>query len=401
MRRCLVWPSDMIWPNNLPYIALFRTLHEKEHSASLQWLNMSRRKFFIIVCSCQAIYYWLPGYIMPVLSAFSWLCMCNTKNILLSQLTGFNGFAIIGVLILNWRTIRGLFGSPIVVPFWAHVNILVGFVCVFWILMPIAYYTNLAGFKYLPISVYNPSAQFFTADGNYFTDGPSSSRRVPISPIFTSYIVYASFVALGVHTILYHGRDIIQQFRTSLKNRENDIHCTLMSKYPEAPEWWYIIVFIIAFIIACIICHIDNYMPWYFLFLTTVFSFIFLLPIGIVQAKTNLYIDTSFITIIGGSYLVKVSPIGTVTLSVFCNRSLFQALDLLSNLKLGHYMKISPRAMFTIQLVITALSAIVKYAIGNYLVHNIPQLCSSNSTDWSCPAIAIDILPITYASQGG
>ena len=36
------------------------------------------------------------------------------------------------------------------------------------------------------------------------------------------------------------GKAIIKQFRSSLKDSEGDIHAKLMSKYKEAPEWWYV-----------------------------------------------------------------------------------------------------------------------------------------------------------------
>ncbi len=32
----------------------------------------------------------------------------------------------------------------------------------------------------------------------------------------------------------------MKQFRSSLKDDTNDIHAVLMSRYQEAPEWWYV-----------------------------------------------------------------------------------------------------------------------------------------------------------------
>ena len=34
------------------------------------------------------------------------------------------------------------------------------------------------------------------------------------------------------------GQAIVKQFRSSLKDNKNDIHAKMMSRYPEAPEWW-------------------------------------------------------------------------------------------------------------------------------------------------------------------
>jgi hypothetical protein len=32
----------------------------------------------------------------------------------------------------------------------------------------------------------------------------------------------------------------VKQFRSSLKDNSDDIHASLMSRYQEAPEWWYV-----------------------------------------------------------------------------------------------------------------------------------------------------------------
>lgn len=91
---------------------------------------------------------------------------------------------------------------------------------------------------------------------------------------------------------LCQGKDIIKQFRTSLKDNTGDIHAKLMSHYKEAPEWWYTILFVIAFALAAIVCHFGKLMPWYFLFVAVAIAFFFLLPTGIVAAVTNQSIGT-------------------------------------------------------------------------------------------------------------
>ncbi|CAF1629976.1 unnamed protein product, partial [Didymodactylos carnosus] len=157
MRRFLVWPSSLIWPGNLPFIAVFRTLSEPS-VANPQW-KMTRLKFFVIVCVFQFIYHWFPGFIMPILGAFSWMCMIKPNNLILSQLTGINGLGL-GALQLNWNLIR-VFGSPIIIPWWAQVNCLVGFIIITWIFIPIAYYSNLWSSKLFPI-VSSDTYAFYT-----------------------------------------------------------------------------------------------------------------------------------------------------------------------------------------------------------------------------------------------
>jgi hypothetical protein len=123
MRKFLVWPSAMIWPANLVNCALFRTLHnrhEKDKSTdsnSDTYWTMSRLRFFFLASLCQFLWFWLPGYIFPVLSLFSWICMMKPNNVIVSQLTGINGLGI-GSIELDWNAWVSFLGSPIIVPFW-------------------------------------------------------------------------------------------------------------------------------------------------------------------------------------------------------------------------------------------------------------------------------------------
>ncbi|CAF1295028.1 unnamed protein product [Didymodactylos carnosus] len=133
--RFLVWPSEMVWPVNLPYIALLRTLHKPEQSLSHRWLHLTRLIFFTFATIGQAIYYWLPGYIMPVWSAF-----------LLLYGLGFGSFQV------DWYSLTSRLSSPILGPRWAQIDILVGFIFFVWIFIPGSiYYGNLWNFKIFPI----------------------------------------------------------------------------------------------------------------------------------------------------------------------------------------------------------------------------------------------------------
>jgi len=120
MRKFLVWPAAMIWPANLVNCALFRTLHndtdDTNNNDNKRW-TMSRLRFFFFAFLLQFLWYWFPGYIFPVLSLFSWICMIKPNNVLLSQLTGINGLGI-GSIELDWNAWVSFLGSPIVVPFW-------------------------------------------------------------------------------------------------------------------------------------------------------------------------------------------------------------------------------------------------------------------------------------------
>ncbi|CAF1245356.1 unnamed protein product [Didymodactylos carnosus] len=401
LRRFLVWPSSMIWPQNLPVISLLRTIHEKEQSTSIRWLNLSRMKFFLLATIGQIIYYWFPAYIFPLLMTFSCICMINPDNIIIAQLTGYYGLGM-GTLVFDWNTITQVIGSPILVPYWALINLLIGFLFFTWFFIPIIYYSNLWNFKNLPIAGYPKLDQsggyaFFTADGNVFVPNlqyifdPTYAENLP--PVLydpttatASYLIFASLAALAVHTILYHGKEIFHHFRTSLEKRENDIHCTLMSKYKELPEWWYILLFVISFVLSALVCHYGEFMPWYYLFIAIPFTFVCLLPIGIVQATTTVDILPIFVARILGGVLFAdfFKAASLMTFMVYAYQMQTKALSLILNLKFAHFLKISPRTLFMTQLSITIISVIIRYLITNYLLTFNHQLCDDDS-DWPCP----------------
>jgi hypothetical protein len=50
---------------------------------------------------------------------------------------------------------------------------------------------------------------------------------------------FAALIAAIVHTALYHGKEVWYRWKAA-KNQEPDIHMKLISKYPDAPDWWYL-----------------------------------------------------------------------------------------------------------------------------------------------------------------
>jgi hypothetical protein len=120
MRKFLVWPAAMIWPRTLINAALFRILHsneEDDETVNTSRWKISRFDFFYIAFLLQFLWYWIPGYICPVLSYLSLFCMLYPHNIIVSQITGVSGLGF-GSFELNWNSWVAFFVSPIIVPFW-------------------------------------------------------------------------------------------------------------------------------------------------------------------------------------------------------------------------------------------------------------------------------------------
>lgn len=70
------------------------------------------------------------------------------------------------------------------------------------------------------------------------------------SPLFLSTtfalcygISFATVTSVIVHTYLYHGTEIVQRYKMA-RSQEDDVHMRLMKKYRDAPDWWYLAMFL-------------------------------------------------------------------------------------------------------------------------------------------------------------
>lgn len=138
--------------------------------------------------------------------------------------------------------------APLIPPFHAIANTLIGVVIFYMITASGLHYSGAWYSKYLPMS------DSSTYDN---TGAPYNVTRV-ITPAFTlnevaykeysplfmsttfalSYgLSFASISTLVVYTFLEHGSEIWQRFR-GMKVEEPDIHMKMMRKYTEVSNWW-------------------------------------------------------------------------------------------------------------------------------------------------------------------
>ncbi|KAF9315231.1 hypothetical protein BG003_003224, partial [Podila horticola] len=340
LRKFLVKPAHMIWPANLVTVALFRTLHERTFERTSQagdyivggsivslegsqW--MGRMRYFCYVTAASFVWYWFPNYIFPTLTAFSILCWIKPDNIVLAQLTGSNGLGI-GTLSFDWATSTSAL-SPLVTPWWAQVNIMIGFVVVAWVIAPAAYYANLWNSKMFPIL----TAELFKEDGTPYNKSMVMTDNVLDVAKYEAYgplrmdsffaitygIGFAGLTATLTHVALYHGKDIRDQWRAAISMKDHDIHSRMMLQYKEVPQWWYAVLFLVSLALSIFTVVRWNYLPWYYLIVSLAIAFIFALPVGIVQAVTNQQPGLNVITEYVIGYLMPGHPIANVTFKAY------------------------------------------------------------------------------------
>ncbi|KAG0204416.1 hypothetical protein BGX28_003632 [Mortierella sp. GBA30] len=393
LRRYLVYPAAMIWPSNLVTVALFNTLHRRENLAPGQW---TRQKFFAVFSIVSFCYYWIPAYIFPVLTSLTLLCYIKPSSVMLSQLTGSHGLGM-GVLSLDWNTITAFLGSPLITPWWAQVNIGVGFILFAWIMVPVAYYMNVWDAKLFPIL----SSKLFTTKGyNYDTLSILTPTKTLDEHMYSTYgplrittffalsygIGFAGLTAIITHTFLYHRKQIWAQWKES-RGASQDIHYKLMQAYKEVPEWWYIALFGTTVALAIITCEVWDYgLPWWCLLIAVGISAMFSLPIGLIQAVTNQQPGLNILTEFVVGYILPGRPIANVTFKTYGYISMSHAMSFLGDLKLGQYMKIPPRDMFLTQLIGTVVAGFVNLTTANWLLSTRPNICTQEGYPYTCPS---------------
>ena len=300
-RRFLVRPSGMIWPSTLMSAAMFSTLHKQENKPANGW-TISRWNFFYVVWTAAFLFYFLPGLLMPALSYFNVITWFAPNSVVIANLFGVTSGLGLFPLTFDWAQITYV-GSPLLVPFWAAVNVVGGLVIVMWIIAPILYYSNVLYTSFMPMlsaavfdntgKVYDVS-KILTPDFLFDREAYQNYSRVflPVAYMLSYGVQFAGLASLLTHTFCWHGRDIWQTWKKALaearedgkpayqrvnedpdeegsptpplsrttsagrmsasqsqSNLDNllsreDIHSRLMKRYKDAPLSWYLITFI-------------------------------------------------------------------------------------------------------------------------------------------------------------
>ena len=106
-------------------------------------------------------------------------------------------------------------------------------------------------------NIYNVSAVLdadnrfnLTAYQNY------SPLYLPATYAMTYILAFATSTCVLVHTILYHGRSLLNGMKR-IRVERDDIHAKLMRNYPEVPDWWYIVCFVGFFFLMVVVVEVS------------------------------------------------------------------------------------------------------------------------------------------------
>jgi OPT family oligopeptide transporter len=185
---------------------------------------------------------------------------------------------------------------------------------------------------------------------------------------------------------VWYRKDIVHRFHKTLKD-EHDIHFHLMQSYPEVPMWWYAItgVIPIAFIWTAI-RMVPTQLPLWAAVITMLLSFSLAIPLSMFMAISSQQIPMNVIYELIAGYMLPGRPIANMIFKTVAYTTTIQTINFAANLKVGHYMKIPPRIMFTIQIIGAVIISIWTIFIQDWMLHNIEDICTPHQKQgFTCP----------------
>jgi hypothetical protein len=389
----------MLWPTVLPNVALFTALNGVSTLGDkTSKYSMSRYKFFWMIFFAMFVWQWIPGFFATTLGAVSILCLLTeNKTVRFLASAGPNAGVGLFSFSFDWSLISVY--QPVALPWWATVNWFMGNVIWTWLVVPICYYTNHFGTPQItsayefadgtPFGILNNNKIFNATGHRVFIRRPSGDdpkdenslldmnfkldmkKYEQHKPFFLteyfaiSYLTsFMNIATIITHVALWYGKDIVQQTKAAFEQLEtaggmNDTHNRLMREYRDIPEWIYgswLIAFSILTVIICIATPF--YMPWWASIFAIILGIVFTIPVGIVQAISGTQIGLNVITEFLIGLIIPGETVAVATFKSLGYNTMIQALALVADLKLGHYMHISPISMVIAQLVGTLIGVI-------------------------------------------
>ncbi|KAK9244128.1 OPT oligopeptide transporter protein-domain-containing protein [Lipomyces tetrasporus] len=400
MRKLVIFPVKAVFPNVLPTLALSRALVVKETKTSVNGWTITRQKFFFLTFGLSFLYFFVPNFLFRALSTFNWMTWIAPKNVTLAMVTGsFIGFGVNPVPSFDWAVIN--YGNPLVYPFFAFMNRFLG-ILISGFVMVIIYWTNHKWTAYLPLNVndvydrygdeYNVSRivvdNEFRPDlyKDYSPPYMSAGNLVGTGGLWAVYTCTFVYVVISEYKLLWEtlkmmGTSIRHPFRTSLEEFD-DPHSRMMSRYPEVPDWWYVIVFVVGAGtgLASILAW-PTTVPIWTVIMIFLFNIAMLMPTLVVMSRTGYSMGFGAFSVILAGFMDPGNPVTNVVIRMWGYNIDDQAESFIGDQKLAHYAKIPQRATFRAQILATLIQCCCTAGAVEALFSSVKDFCSVTQVD--------------------
>ncbi|KAF9081506.1 hypothetical protein BGX23_000803 [Mortierella sp. AD031] len=392
LRKYLVYPAEMVWWGNLVQVVFYNAIHNTDEFRTRKMVRgWSYMKFFWVICGITFVYEFIPQWIAPVLVYFDWICWINPFNrdvwAIFSVVSGG------GVLSFSfdWTSIGG---ATMYYPLAAQLCSFGGMILNYWIILPTMWLTNTLGTRTfgrpLTSRLFYENGTRFDINAVLFPDFTldvakyDAGTPAVMTPLY-ALVFFVSFIALSgcvSHIVCFHGASILNNWKRAVGGEDDDIHTRLMRVYPEVPQLWYAVFYLLMAALAIFTCEVYiKQLPWYGLLAALFLGWVLTLPICAMTAITGYGPGLNVITELVCGYMLPGKPIANMTFKCYGYMAMYQCMNLLADLKLGHYMKIPPRSMFVGQLWGTLVGSCFNYLTMILIIDSQREALNGNAPD--------------------
>ncbi|KAF8943273.1 hypothetical protein BGZ47_005625 [Haplosporangium gracile] len=351
LRKYLVYPAEMVWWSNLVQVVFYNAIHNTDEFKTRKMIRgWSYMKFFWAFCIGMFLYEFIPQDVWAIFSSIS----------------GGGVFA----LSFDWNSIGG---STMYYPLAAQLANYGGMIFNYWIILPIMWLTNALGTRAYGRPL---TSRLFHENGTRF------DINAVLNTDFSLNVAKYDAGTPAMMTPLYAFVFFVSNWKRAVGGEDDDIHTRMMRVYPEVPQLWYAAFYLIMAVLAIFVCETYiKQLPWWGLLVALAIGWILTLPICAMTAITGFGPGLNVITELVCGYILPGKPIANMTFKCYGYMSMYQCMNLLSDLKLGHYMKIPPRSMFIGQFWGTLVGCCFNYLTMVLIIDSQREILNGNTTD--------------------
>ena len=398
-RQILLPDPEYIWPKALMQTTLFETFRKQDNSSVLARRQM---KMFFFALLGMTLWQFLPEYVFPFTSSLAFLCWVAPHNPVANFIgSGIGGMGFLN-LSLDWSNVNWNGSSIMLTPFWTQVILFLAFAFNCWVLLPAAKWGNLGAYKHGLMSnslmqangTTYPTLDVLTSDYHlnetvYHEYGP---MYMGMQNVWATFFDYAKLPA-AVTWILTFGfvqvsgnlRKIFgsNKSENSEKWKNKGIHYqyhdrlnVIQRKYKEIPWWWYGTLFLVSFVIliTSIACGY-LFIPLWTLFVALSSAAVLVVPFAWLYAISNYQLETGSFNELMYGYMVHTKagdahhhPCGPSVYGSIAGDAWYRAQYMLQDQKIGHYMHIPPRTVFSSQIFGTCMGVPINYLVIRWIM---------------------------------
>lgn len=396
-RTLLLYEPQNIWPQALMQTTLFEAFRKTRANSRVAQRQM--RVFFLCLLG-MILWQFLPEYVFPFLTSLAFLCWVAPSNPTANFLgSGLGGMGFLN-LSLDWSNINWQGANILLTPWWTQVVLFTAFVVNTWVLVPSAYWGNLAIFKKGLMSnkllLANGSVYPITAllTPTFQLNETAYAQYGPIywgpQVLWNTFFDYAKIPSSISWVLLFGWKPLVRSWKRvrqsykegklnksrTINHQYNDRLNVLQRSYDEVPMWWYGLLFLTSVIMLVTVTACGQmWIPVWTVFVGLGSALISVLPLAWIFANSNYLVAVGVLHEMIYGLMVQGyngtryrHPCGPTTYATVASDPWYRAQIMLQDQKIGHYMHVPPRAVFFSQIFGTIIGIPINYGVIRWVL---------------------------------